>query len=85
MLVGANTPPEPGVALGLMVWASLLNQPWSGISRNRWARREALQRHREFIIAYTRARKTWREDATVKFPRGTYWLRRFASVPVAET
>ena len=53
-------------------------------ARNQWARLEALLRNREFIIAYTEARKTWREDATVKFPPGTYWLRRFVNVPVAE-
>ncbi len=52
---------------------------------NKWARLEALLRDREFIIAYTQARKTWRKDATVKFPPGTYWLRRFMSVPIAET
>jgi putative transposase len=53
-------------------------------ARNQWARLEALLRNREFIIAYTEARKTWRADATVKFPPGTYWLRRFVNVPVAE-
>jgi putative transposase len=53
-------------------------------ARNQWARVEALLRNREFIIAYTEARKTWREDATVKFPPGTYWLRRLVNVPIAE-
>jgi len=31
-------------------------------TRNQWARLEALSRDREFIVAYTGARKAWRED-----------------------
>jgi putative transposase len=54
-------------------------------TRCKSARLDALLRDREFIIAYTNARKTWRDDATVKFPPGTYWLRRFMSVPGVET
>jgi len=53
-------------------------------TRNQWARLDALSRDREFIVAYTGARKTWREDPRVKFPPGTYWLRRFVSVPVVD-
>ncbi|MBN1916315.1 MAG: hypothetical protein JW889_00280, partial [Verrucomicrobia bacterium] len=54
-------------------------------ARNLWARLEALLRNREFIIAYTQARKSWREDASVRFPPGTYWLRRFVNVPIANS
>jgi hypothetical protein len=34
---------------------------------------------------YMRARERWRDGAAAVFPRGTYWLQRFASVPVVET
>jgi hypothetical protein len=51
---------------------------------NQWARVEALQRDRAFLAAYREARLAWREGATRTFPPGTYWLRRFASVPIAE-
>jgi hypothetical protein len=37
------------------------------------------------IVAYTNARERWRAGTPVLFPPGTYWLRRFAQVPVAET
>jgi hypothetical protein len=54
-------------------------------ARNQWARIEALLRNRAFIVAYTNARERWRAGTPVLFPPGTYWLRRFAQVPVAET
>jgi hypothetical protein len=54
-------------------------------SRNKWARIEALLRNRAFIKDYLLARDAWREGAVVAFPPGTYWLRRFANVIVAET
>jgi putative transposase len=52
-------------------------------ARSHWARIEALLRDREFLDAYVTAREAWRGGAAVTFPPGTYWLRRFASVPVA--
>jgi putative transposase len=54
-------------------------------SRSKWHRLEALLRNRAFIEEYIRARDAWREDHLVAFPPGTYWLRRFANVVVAET
>jgi REP element-mobilizing transposase RayT len=54
-------------------------------SRSRWARIEALVRNRGFAAEYTGARKRWRAGASAVFPRGTYWLQRFASVPVHDT
>ena len=53
-------------------------------ARDKWARMEALLRNRLFITAYTKAREGWRAGATVTFPPGTYWLRRFMNVPIAE-
>jgi len=50
---------------------------------NPWARLEALQRHREFLTAYREARACWIDGDAIPFPRGTYWLRRFACVPLA--
>jgi putative transposase len=54
-------------------------------SRSKWHRLEALLRNRAFIEDYIRARDAWREGNLVAFPPGTYWLRRFANVVVAET
>ncbi|MCB9571327.1 MAG: hypothetical protein H6709_04490 [Kofleriaceae bacterium] len=53
-------------------------------ARSVWARIEALQRNRAFIDAYRAARAAWLAGLSVVFPPGTYWLRRFASVVVAE-
>jgi putative transposase len=49
-----------------------------------WARVEALVRNREFVREHAKARALWRAGFVVTFPPGTYWLRRFAGVPVAE-
>lgn len=49
-----------------------------------WARLEALQRRRDFLDAYQAARKAMLEGAPIPFPYGTYWLRRFVGVEVAE-
>jgi hypothetical protein len=38
-----------------------------------------------FIEDYIRARDAWREGHLVAFPQGTYWLRPFANVAIAET
>lgn len=52
-------------------------------TRNVWARIEALLRNREFARAYARARAAWTNGLAAAFPIGTYWLRRFANVPIA--
>ena len=52
-------------------------------ARNKWARIEALLRNRAFLVAYAIARDAWRAGTTTTFPAGTYWLRRFANVPLA--
>lgn len=52
-------------------------------ARSHWARLEAIRRYREFLAAYRDARTHWIGGNTVAFPIGTYWLRRFASVPLA--
>jgi REP element-mobilizing transposase RayT len=49
---------------------------------NKWTRIEALLRNRAFVQEYMKARQQWREGVPVQFPPGTYWLRRFAYVPV---
>jgi hypothetical protein len=50
-----------------------------------WARIEALLRNRAFAMEYASARERWRNGIPVLFPPGTYWLQRFAAVPVLET
>jgi hypothetical protein len=52
-------------------------------ARCQWSRIEALLRNREFLAAYREARVRWLASETSRFPIGTYWLRRFASVPLA--
>jgi putative transposase len=52
-------------------------------ARNAWARVEALLRDRAFEAAYQDARRLWLAGIATIFPPGTYWLRRFAGVPVA--
>ena len=79
---------------------AVLEQPWRGqpssaaprrnlrprvAAQSKWARIEALLRNRAFIAAYTRARQSWRDGVAVVFPPGTYWLRRFAHVPLEES
>jgi REP element-mobilizing transposase RayT len=54
-------------------------------TRSQWPRIEALLRNRAFVTDYARARDQWRSGLPAVFPAGTYWLRRFASVPVLET
>lgn len=43
----------------------------------------ALRQHRAFVDAYRAARARWLTGAAALFPHGTYWLRRFANVPIA--
>jgi hypothetical protein len=52
--------------------------------RCKWARIEALLRNRAFALEYASARDRWRNGIPVVFPAGTYWLQRFAAVPVLE-
>jgi len=52
-------------------------------ARSLWARLEALQRRRDFIAAYRRARQALVAGTPIPFPPGTYWLRRFLGVEVA--
>lgn len=52
---------------------------------NRWARIEALQRNGAFVAEDADARARWREGTAAMFPSGTYWLKRFAFVPIPET
>jgi hypothetical protein len=52
-------------------------------ARSLWARIEALQRCRAFESAYRIARQLWLAGRPAFFPPGTYWLRRFANVPIA--
>ena len=49
------------------------------------SRLAALARYRTFVDAYRLARERWRAGESVLFPAGTYWLRRFAFVPIATT
>jgi len=51
-------------------------------ARSPWSRIEALQRNREFVAAYREARDRWLAGTASIFPVGTYWLRRFANVPL---
>jgi REP element-mobilizing transposase RayT len=51
-------------------------------ARNAWARLEAHCRNREFLTAYREARARWVDGNAIPFPVGTYWLRRFAHVPL---
>ncbi|HVV81784.1 MAG TPA: hypothetical protein VHE35_01850 [Kofleriaceae bacterium] len=44
-----------------------------------------LQRDRDFVAAYRAARQRMLAGIPAVFPAGTYWLRRFASVRVAES
>ena len=52
-------------------------------ARNLWARLEAIQRKRDFINAYRRARQALMAGTPIPFPPGTYWLHRFLGVELA--
>jgi REP element-mobilizing transposase RayT len=51
---------------------------------NKWSRVEALLRNRHFLAAYRAARERWAAGIPCPFPLGTYWLRRFANVPLGD-
>jgi len=77
-------------------WREVLKQRWSSrpkpaersrklsprvASKNKWRRIEALLENKRFLQAYRDARVALQAGIrTVLFPRGTYWLRRFAEV-----
>jgi putative transposase len=52
---------------------------------NKWARLEALLRNRVFVTEYADALARWRDNASARFPAGTYWLQRHAAISVYET
>ena len=52
-------------------------------ARSKWHRIEALLRNKCFVAAYRAARVAWLAGLPTVFPPGTYWLRRFAGVPIA--
>ncbi|MFN0250890.1 MAG: hypothetical protein ACKV2T_28710, partial [Kofleriaceae bacterium] len=47
------------------------------------SRVSALLDYRAFLMAYRAARQRWLEHREAMFPPGTYWLAKFAAVPVA--
>jgi len=53
-------------------------------SRDREVRLKALSELSAFRNAYCRARDALLRGATAIFPLGTYWLQRFAAVPLAD-
>ncbi len=53
-------------------------------ARSRWTRLGALRGLREFRKAYRDARAALVAGEQAEFPPGTYWLRRFAGVRVAQ-
>ena len=76
---------------------AVIHQSWSGApttyeprrqtqrtiaARCKWTLFEALQRKRDFIAGYRKARSALLSGIPIPFPHGTYWLRRFAGVEV---
>jgi len=51
---------------------------------SKWLRLAQLQRDRAWERAYAAARERWLAGERAVFPAGTYWLRRFAGVAVAQ-
>jgi len=51
-------------------------------SKDKWARMQALQTNEAFIADYRKARLAMCRGTPIPFPAGTYWLHRFAGVPV---
>jgi putative transposase len=54
-------------------------------ARNKWSRIEALRRNRAFVHDYLAARDAWLAGGVVCFPPGTWWLARYARVPITAT
>jgi hypothetical protein len=75
---------------------AVLAQPWSDSPMSRERRRTlrprfagsavvrvmALAAYRAFVAAYRNARRRWLSRVPSVFPEGTYWLSRFAMVPI---
>lgn len=53
-------------------------------AKNLWARLETIQRNRDFVNEYRRARAALLAGTPIPFPAGTYWLKRFLGVEVVE-
>jgi REP element-mobilizing transposase RayT len=53
-------------------------------ARDKWTRLEAIRRNRDFLYHYRGARLSLLLGVAAPFPPGTYWLRRFAAVPIAD-
>jgi len=51
-------------------------------ARAKAARLAILQRNQLWLAAYCAARTAWLAGLPAEFPYGTYWLRKFANVPV---
>jgi REP element-mobilizing transposase RayT len=51
-------------------------------AQSTWLRVATLQRNQAWEAEYRRARLLWKAGVSVEFPYGTYWLQRFAHVPV---
>ena len=68
-----SSPPAPGGALRPTI-----------ATKNPVARIAALHRNAVFLDAYNLARQLWLAGFDVVFPAGTYWLRRFARITVAD-
>ncbi len=50
-------------------------------AKDKWSRIEAIQRNKAFLESYKFAIKSWMAGiADVRFPCGTYWMRKFARV-----
>ena len=75
----------------------VLKQHWKGCPQNEEPRRnlrprfaaqnaasriDALARYRAFLETYAHARRDWLAGHKTAFPAGTYWLRKFAAVPI---
>jgi putative transposase len=53
-------------------------------AKSLWARLEAIQRKREFTRSHRAARLALLAGTPIPFPPGTYWLRRFVGVAIAD-
>lgn len=51
-------------------------------AKSKWTRIAALQRNKQWEAEYKQARLLWLAGFEVEFPYGTYWLKRFANVPI---
>jgi len=82
---------------GIVGRRAVLQRSWRAASRSaepprtlrprfagrRDARNTALLKYTEFLSAYREARTCWLKNQPCAFPRGTYWLARFAPIPHA--